>query len=279
VNTTFTKYHGAGNDYVLLDSPDPFLPPHITQFLCDRHFGVGADGILLASPDPNAHGRMSIYNADGSRAEMCGNGLRCVALHIASHINHTPQSVPVLIATDSGIKSCLVHHNPSSTKAVVFADLGPYSPPQSTTINIDSTPIHLLTTSLGNPHAIVLNPPSILSFEEIAPLIATHSVFPDGTNVTFATHENKTLHARVWERGVGPTLACGTAACALAAIAVHSGAAPHSTPLPIHLPGGTLEVTISESGHATLSGTIHRVFEGCVTVPTTTEQSNYGSTS
>ena len=267
---TFSKYHSAGNDFILLDNFTQPISPTTTTNLCNRHTGIGADGILLSSPDPNAHARMTIYNADGSPAAMCGNGLRCLAFHLASKLHTTPMSAPITIATASGIKTCLVYLDPPSSQATTTAFMGTCSEPIPQTLHINGTPIHLLTTSIGNPHAIVLNPPPDIDFAETAPLIAHHPSFPDGVNVTFATLGTESLHARVWERGVGPTLACGTAACALAAVAVHRQLMPTNTPINIRLPGGPLNVTITADFAAILSGTTHRVFEGTLTIPSET---------
>jgi diaminopimelate epimerase len=263
---SFAKYHGLGNDFILLDTEASPLPTHVIRALCDRHLGIGADGILLVSPDPDADARMVVYNADGSRPEMCGNGLRCVAFHVAARVHRAPTSVALRIATDAGIKRCLVEIDPPSPEAHVQIDLGPITPPVPKTIPAPQGPLNLLSTSVGNPHAVLLNPPTDLPFHEIAPFLATHPSFPLGANVSFATPTPDGFSVRVWERGVGPTLACGTAACAVAAAAVHAGRASIGRPQTILLPGGPLSVTITAEGHAILEGPARHVFDGTLPV-------------
>jgi diaminopimelate epimerase len=258
----FAKYHGLGNDFILLETDASPLPRHLVRALCDRHLGIGADGILLVSPHPDADARMIVYNADGSRPEMCGNGLRCVAFHVAARLHRTPTSVALAIATDAGIKPCLVEIDPPSPEAHVRIDLGPTTPPVTKTIPIPQAALDLLTTSVGNPHAVLFDPPVDLPFHEVAPLLATHPSFPLGTNVSFATPTPDGFSVRVWERGVGPTLACGTAACAVAAAATHAGHAAFDRPQTLHLPGGPLTVTITSDGHAILEGPARHVFDG-----------------
>lgn len=258
----FAKYHGLGNDFILLETDDLALASDIVRFLCDRHLGIGADGILLVSPHPEADARMVVYNADGSRPEMCGNGLRCVAFHVAAKTHQAPTSATLTIATDAGVKHCLVHLDPPSPEAHVQIDLGPVTPPETRTIPTPQATLTLLATSVGNPHAILFDPAADLPFHELAPLLASHPSFPLGANISFAVRSHDAISVRVWERGVGPTLACGTAACAVAAAAVHTGHAAIDRPQTILLPGGPLTVTITPQGHAHLAGPARHVFDG-----------------
>jgi diaminopimelate epimerase len=259
---SFAKYHGLGNDFILLDTEASPPPAHVIRNLCDRHLGIGADGVLFVSPHPEADARMVVYNADGSRPEMCGNGLRCVAFHVAARTHRAPTSVPLRVATDAGIKHCLVRLDPPSPEAYVHIDLGPIPSPVPKTIPTPQAALDLLTTSVGNPHAVLLDAPADLPFHELAPFLATHPSFPSGANVSFATPTQDGFSVRVWERGVGPTLACGTAACAVAAAAIHAGHAKTDCPQVILLPGGPLSVTITAEGHAILEGPARHVFDG-----------------
>ena len=255
----FSKYHGLGNDFVLLESSQPFQPD-LVQRICDRNRGVGGDGILFVSPHPSADAQMIIFNADGTRPEMCGNGLRCVAFHVAAKSHHHPTSVNVTIATDAGPKDCLVALEPDNPEAVVRIDLGPVAVPSHRTITCHGLELDLITTSVGNPHAILLQP--AVEFERFAPTLATHPDFPHGANISFVEPGADQLRVRVWERGAGPTLACGTAACAVAAVAVHERLAAQDTPIRVQLPGGTLEVVISQDNHAIMTGPARHVFDG-----------------
>jgi len=194
-------------------------------------------------------------------------------MHLASRLRNEPQSITIDIATDDGLKSCLVHLDPSSPEAQVHSELGSATQPRPVVVSLSDRPIHLHATEIGNPHAVVLNPPRDLSFEQVAPILATHPSFPNGANISFASHLAQLadpngpkieLQVRVWERGVGPTLACGTAACAVAAVAVHSRLATPGCPIPIHLPGGTLHATTTSDLRVSLAGPARRVFQGVV---------------
>lgn len=256
----FTKYHGIGNDFLVIDAPAPF-PPETARSLCDRHFGVGADGILLLSPHPNADARMIIQNADGSQPEMCGNGLRCAAFHLARTTVRAPATVALRIQTDAGPKTCQVAPQPDGATATVTIDLGYSTVPTAHTVSLDGHSVTLFTTSIGNPHAVLFHPQ--LDFASTAPRLATHTDFPNGVNVSFVVVEpGPSFSVRVWERGVGPTLACGTAAAAVAAVAVYNHLAAAGHPLTITLPGGQLSVTLDTHGQALLTGPAEHVFDG-----------------
>ena len=256
----FSKYHGLGNDFILIEGPPQPLSPEAVRTICDRHFGVGADGILIVSPNPTHDAQMIVLNADGSRPEMCGNGLRCVALHVASRATSHPTSLQLQIATDAGTKTCSLSFDPNCTIADVQIDMGFVSTPQPQTLECHDHTVELFTSSIGNPHATLINP--TVDFERFAPALANHSAFPHQTNVGFLTTTADHLRLRVWERGAGPTLACGTAACAAATVAVHYGLASTDQPIPIHLPGGPLTIQLSTDNRAVMTGPAQHVFDG-----------------
>lgn len=241
----FTKMHGLGNDFVVLDD-DVEVTPELVRRVCDRHFGVGADGVLQVSSGLNGV-RMGYWNADGSVAEMCGNGLRCVArraweLEMAA----TPEFE---IETPVGMRRVVV--GPDR----VSVDLGPV-------VLLDRVEINerwYRRVDVGNPHAVAQTDPDQVDVPGVGSLVEHHASFPQGTNVEFFTRtgENE-VKMRVWERGVGETLACGTGIVAVAAVATEgsSGAAP----LTVRMPGGTAEVAFTDG--AWLTGPATTVFEG-----------------
>lgn len=264
----FTKIHGLGNDFIAIPWGPAPIPPTLPAALCDRHFGIGADGLLLLLPTPLADIQMIVLNPDGSRPEMCGNGLRCVAHLTALAAVRPPASATVRVLTDAGLFTCLVELS-DPDHASVTAEVGVYSDPSSLGLDIDGRDVAVEYVSIGNPHAIVFGPPEPATFDDVAPVIATHPRFPHGANATIATvDEPNHLTLRVWERGVGPTLACGTAACATAAAAVSRGYARSDAPITAHLPGGDLVIYIDPIARtARMRGPSVRVFDGRVNLP------------
>lgn len=275
----FSKYHGLGNDFILFDAlahPD-LARLHLVRlapFLCNRHEGVGADGILLLGADPGLF--MRIINADGSDGGMCGNGLRCVALHLLE--NHDTPSTTIRIAG----RAIRVEATPTDAGANVRVHMGradsvgprPFSPSleaacESTSpgwrLRCGSTevPVHV---SIGNPHLVI----PVARVEEVplhhlGPLIERHPDFPDGVNVHFAqVHGPNAVRMATWERGAGPTRACGSGACAAALAAISWGwltGLAH-----VHLPGGVLDITVSPDADVVMKGPAVRVFDAVVTV-------------
>lgn len=258
---TFTKYQGTGNDFVLIDWPSQALPPlEAIQHICDRRLGVGADGLLLlVPPAEDLPPRMILFNPDGSRPEMCGNGIRCAALHAVQRMN-CPEG-NLVIRTDAGPRNCrLLALAPD--QALVSVAMGPVAPP--TPLHLQEPAINLLLTSVGNPHAVALMPVDDAQFHGLGPRIAAHTAFPDGTNVEFATPVGPSkLRVRVWERGAGPTLACGTGACAAAVAAITAGQIDSQRDVIVELPGGELTISWNaQSRETTLTGPAQRVFHG-----------------
>ncbi len=269
---TFRKVEGLGNDFLLIDRTSGTyaallaevqrLQPHAPA-LCNRRTGVGADGLLLVGPGPDGEdGTMLVINHDGSRPEMCGNGLRCVAQHLAA-LRGTDT---LRVHTDAGLKTCEVRGRGRSVEVTV--DMGPGVDQGRRTVASGRT-FHAV--SMGNPHAIafVEGEPEALCRQE-GPAAESDPQFPDRTNVEFAQihvgPQGETLTLWVWERGCGVTQACGTGACATACAAVWAGHASAGTALAVDLPGGRLWITVPQDRDAgvRMRGPARVVFDGTV---------------
>jgi diaminopimelate epimerase len=256
----FEKYEGLGNDFILVDMPDHReMTPERAIRLCDRRFGVGADGVLLVHP-PRTLGsdaRMHVINADGSVPEMCGNGVRCVALHVATGRGIVGGTV--LVETGAGPRACILDGG-----GMVAVDMGVVRVLGERVIEVEGRSVLLTLADAGNPHAVLLGAYARGEVEYLGPHLSTHSAFPRGTNVEFARVEGDGIDLVVWERGVGITMACGTGACATAAVACEKGLATRGRPLRLQLPGGCLEVTVGVDGRTTMRGPARRVFSGSI---------------
>jgi diaminopimelate epimerase len=255
----FTKYEGAGNDFVIVEAEDESrVTAEMAAKICDRHFGVGADGVLLLLPsrDAGAARRMRVLNADGSVPEMCGNGLRCVALHL---VKGTFQSATVVVDTDAGLRSCLVEKEEAAGSVVV--DMGDVRVTGTRALTAAGGPHELVLADAGNPHAILFGEFGRAQIEAIGPVIATDASFVAGTNVEFAGIRDGRIELVVWERGVGITMACGTGACATAVAAWEKKLVPEG-PTRVALPGGELVISRREPGHILMRGPARRVFRG-----------------
>jgi diaminopimelate epimerase len=261
----FRKYHGAGNDFVMvadLDSrlgPNASLPKELVAALCDRHTGVGGDGLIrIVRGGEGAAYYMDYYNADGSAAEMCGNGIRCLVLHEidAGRLDEGEH----VIGTKAGnvaIKTL--------GRGRVTADMGVPTFGRSQTVH-DGETLQGMTVDMGNPHLVLFCDEIGRSLDDatvhgLGRQLEHHPDFPQATNVEFVVVESAThLRMRVWERGVGETLACGSGACAVGvAAAALERSGPHVL---IDLPGGELEVEWEPGGHVWLTGPAEFVFEG-----------------
>jgi diaminopimelate epimerase len=251
----FTKYEGLGNDFIVLDA-------RAVPRLCDRRFGIGADGVLLVLPASRsgAAARMRVINADGSVPEMCGNGLRCVALHVANE--HGARDAEFSIETDSGLRSCSVSYE-SPREASVRVEMGPVHLVEARQLAIGDLTIDLAVVDAGNPHAVAFRADPHADIDGLGSQIARHPSFPRGTNVEFVAQRGGELDVLVWERGVGRTLACGTGACAVVAVATARGLVAPGVPASVRLPGGLLSVTHDpRTGNTELRGPACLVFRG-----------------
>ncbi len=247
----FRKYEGLGNDFLVVDAADAPRSIEEVRAACARRFGIGADGILVVDRDPL---RMRVFNADGSTPEMCGNGLRCVALYAREHL-HVPNE-RFLVLTDAGPKEVLVEGNEVGVVMGEARDDGWFG--------VEHLAVQYAgrRVSVGNPHFVLLadSPWPEAVFDGLGRALQDHTGFPGGVNVSFAERlAADHVRLRVWERGCGPTLACGTGACATVAAGWWSGRLEGD--VRVDLPGGTLRVGGS-SDWVVMTGPAHEVFEG-----------------
>ncbi|MDD4142854.1 MAG: diaminopimelate epimerase, partial [Bacteroidales bacterium] len=224
----FTKMHGLGNDYIYVDclSQTIYDPSTLSVRLSDRHFGVGGDGLICISGSVNADFRMDIYNADGSQAEMCGNGIRCVGKFL--YDRGLTNKTNLVIETQAGLRYLQLHtqqtHVISVTVDMGKPELNPEKIPVllekpsciGEAINIGCALWHVTCISMGNPHAVVfVDDIEKVDLSSVGPLFENHTMFPNRINTEFVNIQDRhTISMRVWERGSGETLACGTGACA-----------------------------------------------------------------
>ena len=280
----FSKMHGIGNDFVVIDDrqEEIDLAPDAVRWFCDRHFGIGGDGMILVRPSTTAEADyfMLYYNSDGTTAEMCGNGIRCFAKYLVDHDILASDADSVRVETLGGIKPITFTRDDEGKMRTATVDMGePALDPADipTTLageQVFECPVetefgtfNITAVSMGNPHAIIwVDDVDEAPVESVGPAIETHEIFPNKTNVEFAQFVGEDrIRLRVWERGVGETLACGTGACAtlvagtLACLVGREGV--------IDLPGGELLVRWHEDGHVYMTGTANEVFSGVVGVP------------
>ncbi len=269
----FLKYQGLGNDFLVVDatSPNAVLGAQAVA-LCDRRRGVGGDGVLLVLPPltPGAAARMKVLNADGSSPEMCGNGLRCVALHVARSqpsASTNAAHLELVIDTDAGPRRCGVAwetpspHPPDAAEIVV--EMGHVRVEGEANVEALGRPFPLVLADAGNPHAVFLGELSRAEVERFGPALATHPQFPRGRNVEFVRQlAPARAEVLVWERGVGLTLACGTGACATAAVLAERGLAPRDAEITVELLGGPLFIRVAADGQVVMRGPARFVFAG-----------------
>jgi len=261
---SFEKYEGLGNDFIVIEGvAGKEWAPHVVDRLCDRHFGIGADGILLVGPPTTqgAAGTMTVLNADGSRPEMCGNGIRCVAIHLARRTGGDPGEL--VIDTDAGPRKCKLG------KDHVEVDMGALTDVGAIEVTIDGRAHRFARVSIGNPHAITFQPYSPTEIDLVGPRVSVAPVFPHGTNVEFAElMADGSINLVVWERGVGRTLACGTGACATVFAACIAKKRSFDELVDVKLPGGTLQISVKHDGlTATMRGPARLVFRGEADLP------------
>ena len=282
----FSKYEGLGNDFIVIDAdalPEGAAPEQVAQALCDRHFGIGADGVLVLSPSERARARMVIYNADGSRPEMCGNGLRCVAAHLISGQGQ------VIVDTDAGLYDCRVRQVEGATQVEVrmgrvsfepeLAGVDPkrLSASGSLVLEVEGERLSFEVASTGNPHALcVVDDPGVDLMEAASragPHVSAHEAFRHGVNAAWGRVEGGEVSLVVFERGAGLTLACGTGACAAVGMLTRLGRVEVGSWTRVHLPGGPLDIEVTEgptpgsTGEVIMRGPARRVFDGTLRHP------------
>lgn len=272
VATTFDKLEGLGNDFVVVErSIASELDVAQARELCDRHRGIGADGVLFVDPSARA---MRVVNADGSRPEMCGNGIRCVVLWLARR-GLAKLGETLSIDTEAGPHACTLLAHEDRTARVRVA-MRAYSIDPEPGLVTSGAPLvdadfpaqgahHVRGTfvSMGNPHFVVFDAEAQRA-SEVAPAIECHRLFPSRVNVGLAEQTGpRSIALRVFERGVGYTQACGTGACAAAAAAIETGRMSRGEPIEVHLPGGVLEIVVAERGAPVLmTGPARHAFRG-----------------
>lgn len=273
----FTKMQGIGNDYIYVNCFEEQVvnPEQLSVRLSDRRFGIGGDGLILIMPSQIADFKMRIFNADGSEAMMCGNGTRCIGKYVYEHgLTNKPH---ITLETNSGIKYLELHCTGDQVTSVTV-DMGKaILTPREIPVESDSQepfvakPVQvgdrlerLTCVSVGNPHAIVFcDRVEDLDLEKLGPLFEHHSIFPDRVNTEFVrVIDDHTLQMRVWERGSGETLACGTGACATTVAAVLNGYCPQGEPILVQLRGGDLTITYQADGTVMMTGPAEEVFQG-----------------
>ena len=260
----FTKMHGAGNDYVYVDLFEEQLDldaaPALARAMSDRHKGIGADGLILLGPGRDADVSMVMFNADGSRAEMCGNGIRCLAK--LAYERERSRAEPMRVETDGGIKKVeLFVEGGRVTGARV--DMGmPVLVDPLVEIAVSGPRVFATCVSMGNPHAVIfVDDVDAAPVARLGPLIETHELFPRGTNVEFVQVLDKEhVRQRTWERGSGETLACGTGACAVGVAGTTRGRTGDR--VTVHLRGGDLVIEWDGIGPVYMTGPAVEVFTG-----------------
>ena len=276
----FSKYQGLGNDFLILEGRAGQLPAQISdpdpewvRLICDRRFGIGADGLILAMPAAGeADLRMRILNADGSEAEMCGNGIRCLARFLADSDGDQPGTTWSIETLAGLIRPQLqsdgqlcVDMGPPFLKPddiPTTLDIGPRGCPQGVAV-VGDDELEVAAVGMGNPHVVVpVSDLKAIPFDRWGHALEHHPLFPAKTNVHFLqVHSSRSLEIRVWERGAGPTLACGTGACATLVAASLLGLCDESAE--VMLPGGPLQISWPDhQGHVMMTGPARAVFDG-----------------
>ena len=272
----FTKMHGLGNDYVYMDAINQNIEnrTELAKFVSDRHFGIGSDGLILICPSKIADFKMQMFNADGSEAEMCGNGIRCVCKFV--YDKGLTDKTTISIETLAGIKTLEMTEENGKIK-LAKVDMGePILEPEKIPVKSNEYPVKNLVlkavdkefkftcVSMGNPHAITFIKEDVNNFDicKYGKILEINEAFPNKANIEFVNFlDDKTLKMRVWERGAGETLACGTGACAVAVSAMLNNYTQRK--VTVKLLGGNLEIEWNkEDNHVYMTGPATTVFEG-----------------
>lgn len=273
----FTKMHGCGNDYIYVDGTKEILTPQekpeVVRCLSDRHFGIGGDGVIFINPSREADFEMEMYNMDGSRAEMCGNGIRCVAKFVYDKGLTDKTSISVIscgkikyltLSIENGkVSTVRVNMGSPILKAKDIPVISDKEEVIGDEIEVAGETYKMTCVSMGNPHAVVfVDEVAGLPLEKIGPLFENHVRFPKRVNTEFVkVLDENTVEMRVWERGTGETLACGTGACATVVACVLNGLTKEQ--VTVKLLGGNLQIQWDrESNLVYMTGPATAVFEG-----------------
>ncbi|WP_230398793.1 diaminopimelate epimerase [Novisyntrophococcus fermenticellae] len=272
----FTKMHGCGNDYVYVNCMEENVenPSRMAKLVSDRHFGIGSDGLILIKPSDVADFEMEMYNADGSRGAMCGNGIRCVAKYVYEY--GLTDKTSISVDTKSGIKyleltikdgkavQIRVNMGEPILETVKIPVLADEQELINAPISVDGKEYRMTCVSMGNPHAVIyMDDLENLNIEKLGPKFEHHERFPDRVNTEFVKVLDKhTVQMRVWERGSGETLACGTGACAVA-VATILNRLVDGNQVEVRLLGGTLQITWDRGENIVyMTGPAEIVFDG-----------------
>ena len=274
----FTKMHGCGNDYIYVDGAREIIPAErkseVVKFLSDRHFGIGGDGVIFINPSDVADFEMEMYNMDGSRSEMCGNGIRCVGKYVYDHGLTRKTSLSIvscgkikyleLTVEDGKVAKVRVNMGSPVLEATEIPVVAKQSPVVDTPITVDGREYRMTCVSMGNPHAIVYVDEMIddETMAKIGPLFEHHERFPRRVNTEFVkVLDRERVQMRVWERGTGETLACGTGACAVTVASILNGLTEDD--ITVELLGGNLEIFWDRKENVVyMTGPATTVFEG-----------------
>ena len=275
----FTKMQGLGNDYVYVNCFEEKIenPPAVARYVSDRHFGIGSDGLIMINPSEVADFEMEMYNADGSRGEMCGNGIRCVAKYVYDY--GLTDKTQISVETLGGIKYLdltvedgkVVLVKVDMGKPELKSDLIPIISENEKVIDepieVDGQVYHMTGVSMGNPHTVIyVDDVKNLDLEKIGPKFENHERFPKRINTEFVhCIDRNTVEMRVWERGSGETLACGTGGCAVAVASILNNLT--DTRVTVKLLGGDLQIEWDrEKNHVFMTGPAKVVFDGVIDI-------------
>ena len=276
----FTKMHGCGNDYVYVDCTKKRLdnPEKVSEFVSDRHFGIGSDGLILINPSEVADFEMAMYNADGSRGEMCGNGIRCVAKFV--YDKGLTDKTTITIETLAGIKtldltvkngaveSVKVNMGSPELKSKLIPVVSDKEKVVDEKVTVDGVEYYITCVSMGNPHCVTFLEQDVrtLDLPKIGPSFENNEIFPKRINTEFVNIIDRThLRMRVWERGSGETLACGTGACATAVAAIVNGYCDDT--VDIELLGGHLSIQYDRDANLVfMTGPATIVYDGEINI-------------
>lgn len=261
----FTKMHGCGNDYIYIDGSKEHISleekPELVKKLSDRHFGIGGDGVIFINPSTEADFEMEMYNADGTRAEMCGNGIRCVAKFVYDKGLTNKKCITIISAGKIKTLDLTVQNE---KVVLVKVDMGePEIEAINESVTVQGKEYKINSISMGNPHAVVfMDDVAGLAIESIGPFFEKHKRFPNRVNTEFVKIiDEKTVEMRVWERGSGETLACGTGASATAVACILNQLTKER--ITVKLLGGSLEIYWDrETNHVFMTGPAQTVFDG-----------------
>ena len=277
----FTKMHGCGNDYIYINCFDAQVNnlPELSMMLCDRRKYIGGDGIITIEKSQVADAKMRIFNKDGSEGKMCGNGIRCVAKYlydnkICNNMNN------IKIETLSGVKYLDILENNKNESVVKVnmgqASLNPKDIPVlinkekivDELITIDDNKFYITCVSVGNPHCVIfVDEVCSIDLNKIAPKLSSNIIFPEGINIEFVSIIDKNnISMRVWERGSGETLSCGSGSCASVVAAVENNYCDRNTDITVHLRGGSLKINYDENSVVYMTGNATKVFEGVIEI-------------